>query len=95
MVVLAAQNVYMQRASRRHCKGVKYVRDHLRGEITDLFALDAQVGHAIGTRANVDNSARKSLSAAQCDDCILQKGCIILDLPRRVEQIPCHIDEFP
>jgi len=68
MIVLAAQNVYMQRAPRRHGEGVEYVREHLRREITDLFALDAQVGHAIGTRANVDNGTRKSLSAARCDD---------------------------
>ncbi len=41
MVVLATQNVHMQRAPRRHGEGVEYVREHLRREIADLFAFDA------------------------------------------------------
>jgi hypothetical protein len=63
VVVLAAQDIYMQRAPGCHCEGIEYVREHLRREITDLFALDTQVSHAIGTRADVDNCARKSLSS--------------------------------
>jgi len=51
----------MQRAARCHGEGMEYVREHLRREITDLVALDAQVGHAIWARADVDNRARKSL----------------------------------
>jgi hypothetical protein len=95
MVVLAAQNVYMQCAPRRHGEGVEYVREHLCGEITDLFALDAQVGHAIGTRANVDNGTRKSLSATRHDDRVFCNTDTITDLPRRVEQSPCRIGESP
>jgi len=49
VVVLAAQDVYMQCAPRCHGEGIKYVREHLGREITDLFALDTQVSHAIGT----------------------------------------------
>jgi hypothetical protein len=49
VVVLATQDVYMQRAPRCHGKRIKYVREHLRREITDLFAVDAQVSHAIRT----------------------------------------------
>ena len=61
VVVLAAQDVYVQRAPRRHGKRVEYVRKHLCREVPNLFALDAQVGHAVRARANVDNRARKSL----------------------------------
>ena len=71
------------------------MREHLRREITDLFALDAQVGHAIGTRANVDNGTRKSLSATRCDDLYSATEIQITDLPRRAEQTPCRIDESP
>ena len=49
VVVLAAQDVYMQRAPGCYGEGIKYVREHLRREFTDLFALDTQVSHAIGT----------------------------------------------
>jgi hypothetical protein len=49
VVVLATQDVYMQRAPRCHGKRIKYVREHLRREIADLFALDTQVSHAIRT----------------------------------------------
>ena len=49
VVVLATQDVYVQRAPRCHGKRIKYVREHLRREITDHFALDTQVSHAIGT----------------------------------------------
>lgn len=49
VVVLATQDVYMQRAPRCHGKRIKNVREHLRREITDLFALDTQVSHAIRT----------------------------------------------
>jgi hypothetical protein len=49
VVVLAAQDVYVQRASGCHSERIKYVREHFRREITDLFALDTQVGHAIWT----------------------------------------------
>lgn len=49
VVVLATQDVYMQCAPGRHGEGIKYVREHLGREITDLFALDTQVSHAIGT----------------------------------------------
>lgn len=64
VVVLAAQDVYMQRAPRRHGEGVEYVGEHLCRKITDLFALEAQVGHAIRTRADVNDCTRKSLSQA-------------------------------
>ena len=49
VIVLAAQYVYVQRAPGCNGEGIKYVREHLRREITDLFALDTQVSHAIGT----------------------------------------------
>jgi hypothetical protein len=70
VVVLAAQDIYVQRAPGCHGEGIKYVREHLRREIADLFALDTQVSYAIGTRANVDNCARKSLSSVvrACED---------------------------
>ena len=49
VVVLAAQDVHVQGAPGCHGKGIKYVREHLRREITNLFAFDTQVSHAIGT----------------------------------------------
>ena len=49
VVVLAAQDVHMQCAPGCYGEGIKYVREHLRREITNLFALDTQVSHAIGT----------------------------------------------
>jgi hypothetical protein len=49
VVVLTAQDVYVQRAPGCNGEGIKYVREHLRRKITDLFALDTQVSHAIGT----------------------------------------------
>ena len=61
MVVLAAQDVSVQSTARRHGEGVEYVREHLCREITDLFALDAEVGDAIWARADVNNRTRKSL----------------------------------
>ena len=74
MVVLTAQNVYMQCAPRRHGERVEYVRNHFCREVADLFAFDAQVGHAVRTRANVDNRARKSLSYVRRNDCPMAEG---------------------
>ena len=41
VVVLAAQDVYVQRTPRCHGERVEYVRKHLCREVANLFALDA------------------------------------------------------
>ena len=41
MIILATQNVHMQRAPRRYGEGVEYVREHLCREVANFFALDA------------------------------------------------------
>jgi hypothetical protein len=99
VVVLAAQDVYMQRAARRHGEGMEYVREHLCREITDLFASDAQVGHAIWARADIDDRARKSLLSVRFVMIGFRKkkmgGDKTRNLPRRAEQSPCRIDGSP
>ncbi len=53
MVVLPAEHVDMQRHARRDGERVEDVREHLRREVPDLFAFDAEVGDAEGAGADV------------------------------------------
>ena len=61
VIVRAPQNVDVQRAAGRHGEGVEDVREHLRAEVADLFALDAEIGKAVWARADVDDCPRQSL----------------------------------
>jgi hypothetical protein len=94
MIVLTAQDVYVQCAPRRHGERVEYVRNHLCREVANLFAFEAQFGHAVRARANVDDRARKSLSYVRRDACLQQEDRHI-DLPHRAEQSQCRSDECP
>ena len=62
MVVITAEYIDVQCHAGRHGKRVEDVRDHLCGEVSYLLALDAEVAHAVGARANVDDRARECLS---------------------------------
>lgn len=48
MVVLPSQNVDVQRHARGNRERVEDMREHLRREVPDLFAFDAEVGDAEG-----------------------------------------------
>ena len=65
MVVFTAQDIHMQRHTGRHGKRVEDVREHLRGEVPDLLAFDAEVAHAVRARADVDDRAREGLYEAR------------------------------
>lgn len=47
VVVLAPQDVHMEGHASCDCERIEYVRDHLRREVADLFALQLQVRHAV------------------------------------------------
>ena len=47
MVVLPAQDVDVQRDASRDGEGIEDVREHLRGEVADLLALELEVGDAV------------------------------------------------
>lgn len=43
VVIFPLQNIYMESHARRHGERVEDMREHLRGQISYLLALDAQV----------------------------------------------------
>ena len=47
VIVLSAQDVDVQRDASRDGEGIEDVREHLRGEIADLLALELEVGNAV------------------------------------------------
>lgn len=61
MIVLPPQDVDMEGGARGDGEGVEDVGDHLRGELADLFALEPELGDAVGARANVDDGSGECL----------------------------------
>lgn len=64
VVVLTPQDVDVKGHARRDRERVKYVGDHLRREIADLFALQLEIRHAVRPRADVDDCPRQRLDGA-------------------------------
>ena len=58
VIIFASEDVNVHRRARRDGERVENMWQHLCREVAHFFALHAQVGEAVGPRANVDNSAR-------------------------------------
>lgn len=61
VIVLSFEDIDMEGRARGDGEGVEDVGDHLRGELADLFALKAELGDAVGTRADVDDGSGECL----------------------------------
>lgn len=61
VVVLAAEDVDVERDAGSDRERVEDVREHLRREVPDLLALQPEVRHAVRARADVDHRARECL----------------------------------
>lgn len=61
VVVLSAEDIDVECHTGRHGEGVKYVREHLRGEVAYFLTLDAEVTHAVWTGADIDDRTGQSL----------------------------------
>ncbi len=58
VVILAAQDINMQRAPRRYGKRVKDMWYHFCGQIADFFSLETKIGEAVGTGTDINHSSR-------------------------------------
>ena len=61
VVVLPAQDVDVQRHASCDGERVEDVREHLRGEVADLLALEAELDDAVRPVRQVDDGARERL----------------------------------
>lgn len=61
VVVLAPQTVHVQRDSAGLCEAFDEVRDHLTGEVANLFPLQAKLDHRVRPVREVHHGPGKSL----------------------------------
>ena len=61
VIVLAAEDVNVERDPGSDGERVEDVREHLCREVPDLLALQPEVRYAVWPRANIDNSAGQCL----------------------------------
>ena len=55
VIVLATQDVDVQRRSGRHGERIKNVWEHFGRKVPDFFTSKTEVGETIGARADVDH----------------------------------------
>ena len=65
VIVLSSEHINVQSDARSDRERVEDMREHLRREVPDLLALDAEVAHAVRARADVDDRAREGLCGAR------------------------------
>jgi hypothetical protein len=57
VIVFSSEHVNMQSHTSSDGKGMKYMRDHFRRQITNFFAFQFEVSYAVWARADVNNGS--------------------------------------
>lgn len=61
VIVVSTEAVNVERDAGSHGETVKDVRNHFAAEVANLFALEAELGDAVGPRRDVDDGAGQGL----------------------------------
>lgn len=76
VVVLSPEHVDVKGDARGLRERLEHVRDHLGREVADLFPLQLQVAAKVGSRGDVEDSAREGLqpNSVRANGCQSQRS---------------------
>lgn len=64
VIILATEDIDVQRRSRSHGERVENVREHFGGEVSDFFAFETEVGETVRASADVNHRPGQRLPSS-------------------------------